>query len=135
MFEELLKCAVQKGASDIHITAGAPPRARINGDLVPIGSEKLDAADTEAIVKEVLGKEHLEEYRLKGETDLSYSVKGLGRFRISVYRQRGSSSMALRVVALRIPTMEELGLPESVGELARITWGLVLVTGPDGSCN
>ena len=133
MFEELLKCAVQKGASDIHITAGAPPIARINGDLVPIGSEKLDAADTEAIVKEVLGKEHLEEYRLKGETDLSYSVKGLGRFRISVYRQRGSSSMALRVVALRIPTMEELGLPESVGELARKTRGLVLVTGPAGS--
>lgn len=133
MLEELLKYAVNSGASDIHITVGVPPTARINGELVPIGTEKLDTGDTEAIVEEVLGKEHLREYKQRGEVDLSYSVKGLGRFRINVYRQRGSSSMALRVVALRIPTLDELGLPESVGELSKKTRGLVLVTGPTGS--
>ncbi|MDD2574323.1 MAG: type IV pilus twitching motility protein PilT [Bacillota bacterium] len=133
MFEDLLKYALKNGASDIHITVGVPPTARINGNLVPIGSKKLDTTDTEAIVEEVLKKEHLEEYRQRGEIDLSYSVKGLGRFRVNVYRQRGSSSMALRVVALRVPTLGELGLPEAVAELAGKTRGLVLVTGPTGS--
>ncbi|MGI6703399.1 MAG: type IV pilus twitching motility protein PilT [Clostridia bacterium] len=133
MFEELLEYAVKNGASDIHITVGVPPTARINGDLVPIGTDRLNTTDTEAIVNEVLGKEHLEEYKQRGEVDLSYSVKGLGRFRINVYRQRGSSSMALRVVAPNVPTLGELGLPDSVAELACKTRGLVLVTGPTGS--
>ncbi len=133
MFEELLKYAVNNGASDIHITVGMPPMARINGNLEPINQYKLDTTHTEAIVEEILGQEHLEEYREKGEIDISYSAKGLGRFRINVYRQRGSSSMALRVVALHIPTPEELGLPDVIGELSRRTKGLVLITGPTGS--
>jgi twitching motility protein PilT len=133
MFEELLKYAVNNGASDIHITVGVPPTARINGNLVPITQGSLGTADTEALAEEILSREYLEEYKKKGEIDLSYSVKGLGRFRVNVYRQRGSSSMALRIVALDIPTLDQLGLPDSVRELSERTRGLVLVTGPTGS--
>jgi twitching motility protein PilT len=133
MIEELLRYAIENNASDIHITVGMPPTARINGNLMPISRERLNTSHTQAMVEEILSREHLEEYKKNGEIDLSYSVKGLGRFRVNIYRQRGSSSLALRVVALHIPSIGELGLPDSVKELSRKTRGLVLVTGSSGS--
>lgn len=131
--EQLLNYAVENGASDIHITVGVPPTARINGNLMPINKERLDPPDTRRLVEEILQEEHLEVLEKRGEIDLSYSVKGLGRFRVNVYRQRGSYSLALRVVSLYIPTVEELNLPVIIKDLARKTRGLVLVTGPTGS--
>ncbi|NLT95418.1 MAG: type IV pilus twitching motility protein PilT [Clostridia bacterium] len=130
---ELLTFAVQKGASDLHISVGIPAIARINGNLTPVNNDVLSSADTEKIVKEILEEKHLKFLEDKGEVDLSYSLTGLGRFRINVYCQRGSYSLAIRVVSLKIPTLEELGLPLVIKDLARKTRGLVLVTGPTGS--
>lgn len=130
---ELLNYAVVKGASDLHITVGIPPIARINGNLIQIDNNTLSSSDTERIVKEVLEDKHLEALEAKGEIDLSHSVTGLGRFRVNVYRQRGSYTLAIRVVSLNIPTLEELGLPLIIKDMARKTRGLVLVTGPTGS--
>jgi len=131
--EQLLSYAVENSASDIHITVGLPPTARINGVLVPISQEKLDPADTRKLVEEIVARDHIDVLERKGEIDLSYSVKGIGRFRVNVYRQRGSYSLALRVVSLYIPSIEELNLPPIIKELSRKTRGLVLVTGPTGS--
>jgi len=133
MLEKLLEFAVKNNVSDIHITVGCPPTARINGNLAPINQDRLTPADTRKIAEEILDEEHLETFSKKGEVDLSYSVKGLGRFRINVYRQRGSYSLALRIVSLYIPTLEELKLPPVVKEFTKKIRGLILVTGPAGS--
>lgn len=130
--EELLKFAIDNNVSDIHITVGVPPIGRIYGNLVPINSDKLTPADTESMVQSILDEEQFKAVKRKGEIDLSYSVKGLGRFRVNVYRQRGSFSLALRVVSLYIPTMDELGLAPAIKDLTRKTRGLILVTGPAG---
>lgn len=106
---------------------------RIDGELVRIGEALLTNEDLGALVRQVLTEGQLAHVDRVGEVDLSYSVKGFGRFRLNVYKQRGSYAMALRVVNLSIPTYEELGLPESLRELARRPRGLVLVTGPTGS--
>lgn len=130
---ELLSHVVKKNASDLHLTVGVSPTARVNGKLVQITEERLTPDDTLEIVKDMLDGERMEFLKKKGEIDLSYSVKGLGRFRVNIYRQRGSYSLALRVVRLNVPTLDELGRPPIIKELARKTRGLVLVTGPSGS--
>lgn len=131
--EQLLSYAVENNASDVHVTVGVPPTARVNGMLVPIDGEKLSPADTRKLVDEIVAPEYRRILDEKGEIDLSHSVKGFGRFRVNVYRQRGSYSLALRVVSLYVPSMEELGLPPVIKDLAGKTRGLVLVTGPTGS--
>ncbi|TCO68398.1 type IV pilus twitching motility protein PilT [Caldanaerobacter subterraneus] len=130
---ELLKLVVEKKASDLHITVGVPPVVRINGYLQKLEGEPFTPKDTEEIVKDLLTSEQLKKLEENGDIDLSYSVTGLGRFRINVYKQRGSYSLAIRSVALRIPTIEELGLPLILKDLALKTRGLILVTGPTGS--
>jgi twitching motility protein PilT len=132
-FREILEYATKNSASDIHITVGVPPTLRINGSLIAMNQEKLTPEDTAKIVEEILEEEQMERLKKRGEVDLSYSIKGLGRFRVNVYRQRGSYSLAMRLVALNIPTLEQLGLPPVIKELARKSRGLVLVTGPTGS--
>ncbi|HHW56718.1 MAG TPA: type IV pilus twitching motility protein PilT [Clostridia bacterium] len=130
---ELLKLVVEKKASDLHITVGVPPVFRINGYLEKLEGEPFTPGQIEEIVKDLLTSEQLKKLEQNGDIDLSYSVTGLGRFRINVYKQRGSYSLAIRSVALRIPTIEELGLPPIIKDLALKTRGLILVTGPTGS--
>lgn len=132
-FQVLLKKAIELNASDLHITVGIPPTMRINGILIPYGDEKLTSVDTEAYVKEILDEESYNKYSSVGELDLSYSIKGIGRFRVNIFKQRGSDAMALRVVAPQIPTLEDLGMPPVLKDLAHKTRGLILVTGPTGS--
>lgn len=129
----LLTTTVENKASDLHITVDIPPVFRVNGKLERIGENTLLAKDTEKLVKEVLNEEQFHDLNKKGELDTSYSLAGLGRFRVNVFKQRGAYGMVLRVVGLRIPTMEELGLPPVLKDLARKKRGLVLVTGPTGS--
>lgn len=131
--KELLSLVIEKGASDLHITVGVPPVLRINGYLVKTELPQLTSEDTENITKDLLSSEELAKLNELGDTDLSYSVKGLGRFRINAYKQRGTYSLAIRSVALKIPTIEELGLPPITKELPLKTRGLVLITGPTGS--
>ena len=131
--DKILKEAIERGASDVHITVASPPIMRVNGKLIRMGSEKLMPADTERIITEMMTPNQLKAFETKGEYDFSYSNPGLGRFRVNVYVQRGSFCMALRVVALSIPSMETLGLPGIIRDLCSKQRGLILVTGPTGS--
>ena len=132
-FIELLDETMKKNASDLHLTVGVPPINRINGRLIPMETEKLDQKTMERYVKTILDEEQYDSYRKKGEIDLSYSVSGIGRFRVNIYRQRGSDAMALRAVGLKVPTLEELNHPPILAEFSRRNRGLILVTGPTGS--
>ena len=131
--DELLVETMNRKASDLHITVGVPPITRVNGKLTAIGNDRLTAKDTEELVKTLLNEEQLQKYKSLGEIDLSYSVSGIGRFRVNVYRQRGSDAIAIRAVGLKIPTLEELDYPPILSELSRKNRGLILVTGPTGS--
>jgi len=131
---ELFEYALNNNASDIHITVGIPPAMRINGILKSLDKyPKLMPKDTEALVMELMNEEQRRIVAEKGEIDFSYSMSGLGRFRVNIYKQRGSFSMALRSVPLKVPTIDEIGLPEVVKDLASKRRGLILVTGPTGS--
>ncbi len=130
---DLLTRTIEAKASDLHITVGTPPVMRINGKLVEMDCPKLMPNDTDDIVKQMMTPEQLGKFKEKGELDFSYSNPGLGRFRVNAYRQRGSASLALRVVTLKIPTIEELNLPPVITELSKKQRGLILVTGPTGS--
>lgn len=129
---ELLEKTFNENASDLHLTVGTAPILRINGKLTPIGNYKLNSSDTEIYVKELLG-DLFDEYDKNGELDTSMSVPGVGRFRVNVYKQRGSHAAAIRSVAPKIPTLNDLKLPPIVKELTQKQRGLVLVTGPTGS--
>lgn len=130
---ELLDLAIEKGASDVHITVGMPPIFRINGDLQPIGEASLMPEDTKKIVFEVLEEKMIRVLKENGEIDISFSSPGLGRYRVNAFKQRGSYGMVLRIIPLTIPSMEDLMLPASVRDLSSLRRGLVLVTGPTGS--
>lgn len=130
---ELVSLGTEKKASDIHITVGIPPAYRINGSLVKIGDEPLTPEDTLNYTKQALNEKQMKELEEKGELDFSYSSPGIGRYRVNAYRQRGSYGLALRIIPMSIPTMESLGLPKVVRDLARLPRGLILVTGPTGS--
>lgn len=129
---ELLEVTINQKASDLHLTVGLPPTMRLNGELIQITNNKLIPIDTEAYAKEILGDSY-ERYLREGEADTSYSIPGLGRFRVNVFKQRGSHAIAIRVVGLKIPTLNELGFPPVMKELTEKQRGLVLVTGPTGS--
>lgn len=132
-FDELLKKVIEIGASDLHITVGIPPTARVNGTLVQLTDEKLSTDQTEEYVKFVLTKEQYERYQELGELDFSYALQGIGRFRVNAFKQRGSDAMALRTVAAQVPTLDKLDMPNVLKELTNKTRGLILVTGPTGS--
>lgn len=129
---ELLSKTVKEKASDLHLTVGVPPIIRVNGELKNLVKEKLTAKDTEKYVKEIL-KDMYEEYERKGEIDTSVSISKIGRFRVNVYKQRGSHAIAIRVVTLKIPTLNDLKMPSVIKELTKKKRGLIVVTGPTGS--
>lgn len=131
LLNELLETTIEENASDLHLTVGVKPNIRVNGNLIPIGSEKLVPSDTEKFAHEILG-DKFEKYNKTGEMSTSYSVAGLGRFRVNVFKQRGSHALALRVVGIKVPTLDSLGLPCVLKELALKKRGIVLVTGPAG---
>ena len=130
---ELLQDAVQRKASDLHITVGFPPVFRLDGGLVPSGHSKLLPPDTDRLLAEITTPEQRERFYQSGELDTSYALPGVSRFRVNAFRQRGATAMVLRVVAENVPTFEQLGLPDVLKSLARKSRGLVLVTGPTGS--
>ena len=130
--KELLVNTIEMGASDLHLTVGVPPTVRKNGKLVQIGKENLLPNDIEKFAKEILDSKY-DEYLEIGEYDISYSLTGVGRFRVNVFKQRNSDAIAIRVIALKIPTLEELRYPTVLKEIANKQRGLILVTGPTGS--
>ncbi|MBE6082570.1 MAG: type IV pilus twitching motility protein PilT [Tissierellaceae bacterium] len=130
---DLIKMGIKLKASDIHITVGVPPVFRINGILQNYGENIFTPKDTEYLVKEILSEDKFKILEEKGELDISFSSSGVGRFRINVFKQRGSFGMALRIIPLTIPTMDELRIPSIVKDLSMLPRGLILVTGPTGS--
>lgn len=131
--DELLRFMVMHGASDLHIKVGSRPFIRIDGQLSATEFEEVSASDAEQVAFSVMPPERAEEFRTYMEADFALGVAGLGRFRVNVFRQRGSTGMVLRRVLPGIPTIEELGLPTVVQRLAEEPRGIVLVTGPTGS--
>lgn len=131
---ELLAEARQRGASDVHISVGIPPKFRVHGILEDMVScPRLMPEDTETIVQPMLTTRTAEILMEKGEVDFSYSLPELGRFRVNIFKQKGTYACVLRLVNTEIPTPEQLGLPPSILDLTNKRRGLVLVTGPTGS--
>jgi len=128
----LLELVEQRG-SDLHLTAGAPPLLRIDGELRPLDHPSLDAEAVEAIVMDTLTTELVERLRINKTVDFAFGWEDQARFRANVFTQRGSYAMAVRFIPYAIPTMDSLGLPAIAGDLVQRHQGLVLVTGPTGS--
>ena len=131
--EAVLRFAVSREASDVHIKVGSAPVIRVDGRLERTDHPPVTPAETERIAFAIMPKQRAEEFLATCEADFAYSVAGLGRFRVNVLRQRGSVGLVLRHVESSILSFEELGLPPSVRRLAENPRGLVLVTGPTGS--
>lgn len=130
--KDLLGTTMEQSASDLHLTVGVPPVIRVNGELKQIGSEKLQPIDTENYAKVILGEAYNEYVRV-GEMDTSFAIPGIGRFRVNIFKQRGSHAIAIRVVGLKIPTLADLQFPSVTKDIITNKRGLVLVTGPTGS--
>lgn len=130
--KELLKYAVHKGASDVHLTVKSPPILRIDGKLESTTMEILSPDEIKRIIYGLLSDHQKQQFEADLELDFSFTVPGLSRFRVNVHMQRSSVEAALRIVPSHIPTLAELGLPPIVSDLARKPNGIVLVTGPTG---
>ena len=131
--DDILRAAIERKASDIHLTVGLPPMMRMDGDVVPLPFEVLGPQDTRRLVYDVLTNDHMQKFETRHELDFAHSVTGLARFRFNVYMQRGSVACALRVIPTKIPSFDSLGLPPVIREMSKRTSGLILVTGPTGS--
>jgi twitching motility protein PilT len=130
---DLISNVLQSGASDLHLTVGAPPLMRLNGALTPMKLPLLTPTDTRELVYGILSQDQRKRLENDLELDFSYAVPNIARFRVNVYFQRSSFGAALRVVPTSIKSLEELSLPQSLREWVNKHRGLVLVTGPTGS--
>jgi twitching motility protein PilT len=134
--EEALTYVVRKDGSDLHLKVPSRPLARIHGELVPLEYyDPMRPEDTERVLQEMLSDHHdrMVEFDRENEVDFAFAVPGLARFRVNAFRQRGSVSIAARVISPVVKTIEELGLPNVIGELANEERGLILLTGTTGS--
>jgi twitching motility protein PilT len=132
--EKIIKAAVERGASDLHIKAGDVFRARINGKLVPLTKQRLTPDQTRAIaMKLITSDEDRARIERLRDFDCSWGMPGVGRFRVNVLRQRSSFMIVMRVIPFTVPTIESLRLPEVLAQVAESERGLVLVTGVSGS--
>lgn len=131
--DDILRMAIERKASDIHLTSGLPPMIRLDGEVQPLPFSILEPADTRRLIYETLNDEQIQKFEQTHELDFGYGVKNLSRFRFNVYMQRGSVAGALRAIPTKIPAFEDLGLPSVIRDISKRTSGLVLVTGPTGS--
>lgn len=131
--EELLQLVFDRDGSDLHIAANVPPMIRVNGKLITTDYPALTPDEVQKLVFSILTNEQRKQLEQTWELDCSYGVVGLGRFRVNVYKDKGSYAAALRTIATKIPRFEDLGLPAVVKEMANKPRGMILVTGPTGS--
>lgn len=130
----ILTVAKEAGASDVHLTTGIPPKMRVNGNLVSVtGYATIKPSDTVDIILTIMTQAQRDRFEERGEFDMSFSLANVGRYRVNVFKQRGSVALAFRLVGTKIPAPEVLGVPESVIDLYTRKRGLILVTGPTGS--
>jgi twitching motility protein PilT len=132
--EELLRVMMERKSSDLHITAGSPPRIRVDGALVPTEYEMMDAETVQKIIYSILDNEQVAKFESEKELDMSFGISGIGRFRVNVFYQRGAVGTAIRVIPYEIAGFDKLGVPAQVCQkLCDMPKGLVLVTGATGS--
>ncbi|MGZ6971124.1 MAG: type IV pilus twitching motility protein PilT, partial [Thermoanaerobaculia bacterium] len=131
--DTLLRIVVDKKASDIHLTVGSPPTVRVDGDLQRLKWRTLTEKDYESLIAPITPEKLLTEWRETGDTDFAYSMGKIARFRVNLFRQEHGSGAVLRMIPPRVLSIEELGLPPLVANVARVSRGLVLLTGPTGS--
>ena len=130
---DLLVQVVQRKASDLHLTAGAPPHLRIDGEIFPLDLPKYRPADLKGLVYSMMSEQDIKVFELEKEYDFAYSVKSLGRFRVNVFLQRGSVGAVMRSVPTMRLSIEALGLPPVTKDLIMRPRGIIFVTGPTGS--
>ena len=133
-FADMVLATLERGASDLHLTAGVPPTVRVNGHLHALDDfPVLDVQDTREIVYSILNEAQRQQFETRRQVDFGYSVPRAARFRVNAYIQRGAVAAALRLIPERIRSLDELGMPSAVSEMATRPRGIVLVTGPTGS--
>ena len=130
---DLLKIAIELGASDVHVTVGSCPIARTKGKFIKLSEKILTDQDTKEMVKDISGENDFNRIQEYGEADFSVSIDTGERFRVNAYKQKGNYAIAIRTIAAQIPAFESLGLPEVLKRFTEKHKGLVLVTGPTGS--
>ena len=130
---DLMQLAIDEKASDLHLRVGAPPLLRINGSLVPLDLPALEPSDTEAMLPLITNEAQQKSVAEEGGADFGLSYEDKGRFRVSVFRERGNCGVVMRLLPVTLLTLEQIGLPEQVRELLYRPRGLILVTGPTGS--
>ncbi len=131
--KEILDLMIKEGGSDLHLRAGCPPAIRIDGEITMVGDTKLFPKDVEQLALTIMTPSQREAFKNLNEIDFAFGVSGLGRFRTNIYRQRGTISINLRAIPVKIHTFEELHLPDSLKIIAEKSRGLILVTGVTGS--
>lgn len=131
--DELFKLMVEQGASDLHITSGAPPYLRLHGNMVALNYRELTNQDVQGLLFEILSEKQKKAFVEKWELDFAYTLPGAGRFRCNIFMQRKGLGAVMRIIPEKIKTAQELGVPPSVMDLIDCDRGLILVTGPTGS--
>ena len=129
----LLGDSVRQGASDLHLSAGMPPLVRVDGDIRPLVPTALEPDAVRQLVCAGMTARQREDYATRLETDYSFALPGLGRFRVNAFTQQRGAAAVFRTIPVQVPTMAELGMGEVFHQLAELSRGLVLVTGPTGS--
>ncbi len=130
---DLLRLAVESEASDIHLSVGSPPTFRIHGVLVRLETRALFPEDTDNFARDIANGTQIHALTTEGSVDFAMTHDGRNRFRVSLYKQKGTTAMAMRLLPKRMLSLEEIGLPPIASELIRLPRGMVLVTGPTGS--
>lgn len=131
--DDILIQARKVGASDVHVSVGIPIKCRVHGTLKNLTDSALTATDTKVLVEQMIPKRLVASFNETGEADFSYAIQNEGRFRVNIFKQRGSLAFVIRLINTDIPVPEDLGLTQSVIDLTQKKRGLVLVTGPTGS--
>jgi len=133
MIEDLMEQLVKDGGSDLHLATGQPPYGRFSGELKPMMDEKLSEESCNKLIFSLLNNSQRKTLEQTWELDCAYGLKGVARFRVNVYRQRGTYAACLRALGNNIPSIKQLSLPDIVVNISKKPRGLVLVTGPTGS--
>ncbi|HSW47402.1 MAG TPA: ATPase, T2SS/T4P/T4SS family, partial [Phycisphaerae bacterium] len=130
--DRILETCIKRGASDIHLTVGRPPVLRLHGHLRSLETKVLEPEDTVGLMKSITPDRNQQEIQEEGGTDFGFAFGEAGRFRVSVFRQKGNLAIVLRLIPNKLLTFDQIGLPKICQALCRRPRGLFLVTGPTG---
>lgn len=131
--DDLFKIMVEQGASDLHITSGAPPFLRLHGRMMPLNYKELNSQEVQGLLFEILTEKQKKSFVEKWELDCAYTLQGVARFRCNVFMQRKGLAGVFRIIPEKIKSAQELNIPQGILDLLDCDRGLILVTGPTGS--